>query len=184
MKIFLKTLLQRAEQEKSNPSLLREIENVFKNLPGNNCFACHPNNEFGLKLRFFADDETGEVITTLNPQRHFNGFPGILHGGIQCAVIDELAFWAMFDKVGRIGVTTRIDLRYLSPVGFDAPVEARAKVLEHEGRVVRVSAAIKGEGGKNSAKAVVTYSLPDRKTLNAILGEETLKGKFERYLEE
>ncbi len=162
----------------------REIENIFTDLPGNNCFACHPKNDMGLKLRFYADDETGEVFTTVSPRRYFNGFPGILHGGIQCAILDELAFWTMFDKVGKLGVTTRIDLRYLSPVGFDAPVEARAKVLEEEGRTVRVSAAIKNRNGKNSAKAVVTYELPDRETLDGILGKETLKGKFERYIKE
>ncbi len=162
----------------------REIENIFIDLPGNNCFACHPGNDIGLKLRFYADDETGEVFTRLSPERHFNGFPGILHGGIQCAILDELAFWTMFDKIGKFGLTTRIDLRYLSPVGFDAPVEARAKVLEEENRTVRVSAAIKSNNGKNSAKAVVTYGLPDKKTLTAILGEETLKGEFERYIKE
>ncbi|MGI9558833.1 MAG: PaaI family thioesterase [Thermodesulfobacteriota bacterium] len=162
----------------------REIENVFIDLPGNNCFACHPGNEFGLKLKFYADDETEEVFTAVSPERHFNGFPGILHGGIQCAIIDELAFWAMFDKVGKLGVTTRIDMRYLSPVGFDGPLEARAKVLEEKGRTVRVSASIKGANGRNSLKAVVTYGLPDRKTLDAILGEDTLKGKFERYVKE
>ncbi|WP_462137272.1 PaaI family thioesterase [Candidatus Mycalebacterium sp.] len=162
----------------------REIENVFIDLPGNNCFVCHPQNEFGLRLKFYADDDTDEVFTTLTPERHFNGFPGIVHGGIQCAVIDELSFWAMFDKVGKIGVTTRIDLRYLAPVGFDSPLEARAKVIERDGKTVRVSASIKGADGRDSVRAVVTYALPDRKTLNAILGEDTLKGKFERYIKE
>ncbi len=162
----------------------REIENVFTYLPGNNCFACHPENELGLKLRFYADDQSGEVFTTLTPEKHFNGFPGILHGGIQCAILDELAFWAMFDKVGKLGLTTRIDLRYLAPVGFDAPLDARAKVFEQKDRTVRVSAAIKGKNGRDSARAIVTYTLPDRKTLNSILGENTLKGKFERYIKE
>lgn len=162
----------------------REIENVFIDLPGNNCFVCHPGNKLGLRLKFFADDDTGEVFTTFVPERHFNGFPGILHGGIQCAIMDELAFWAMFDKVGKIGVTTRIDLRYLAPVGFDVPLEARAKMIEFEGGKARVSAAIKGKNGRDSARAVVTYALPDKKTLGAILGENTLKGKFERYIRE
>lgn len=160
----------------------REIENVFTDLPGNNCFACHPDNRFGLRLRFFADDDTGEVFTTLTPERHFNGFPGIVHGGIQCAVLDELAFWTMFDKVGKLGLTTRIDLRYLAPVGFDAPIEARGRVLEVDDDKARVSASIKGKDGGDLARAVVTYALPDMQTLNAILGEDTLKGKFERYV--
>jgi len=150
----------------------REIENIFADLPGNNCFACHPDNKTGLKLKFYADDETGEVFTIVRPERHFNGFPGVVHGGIQCAILDELAFWAMFDKLGKLGVTKRIDLRYLSPVGFDLPIEARAKVLESESKNVRVSAVIKHKNGGNSAKAIVTYGLADRGTLCPILGEE------------
>ena len=66
--------------------MIREIENVFVDFPDNNCFACHPHNHYGLQLKFFADDETGEVFTRVKPKGYFAGFPGILHGGIQCAL--------------------------------------------------------------------------------------------------
>ena len=87
--------------------MIREVENAFVDFPGNRCFACHPDNEHGLRLKFFADDERGEVFTKITPEHKFAGFPNILHGGIQSALLDEVAFWTMFDKLKKIGLTTK-----------------------------------------------------------------------------
>ena len=60
---------------------IREIENIFSSVPEFCCFACSPANERGLRLRFFLDEDAGEVFTTLSAPESFSGFPRILHGG-------------------------------------------------------------------------------------------------------
>ena len=57
--------------------MIREIENIFLDFPGYGCFACDPRNDKGLRLKFFADDEKGDVFTKIVPEKHLQGFPGI-----------------------------------------------------------------------------------------------------------
>ncbi len=165
--------------------MIREIENSFIDFPGNNCFACHPGNSHGLKLKFFADDEKDKVFTKIKPELHFNGFPGILHGGIQCAVVDETAYWAMFDKVKKIGLTAKIDLKYLSPVPMNVELEVSAKVKEINNRRVMVDTVITGEGSEVLTQADVLYFLPNKKVLFKVFSEDSFKkDKFRSYIME
>ena len=159
----------------------REIENVFSDFPDYNCFACGPRNEHGLRLRFFADDETGEVFTTVAPKEHFSGWPGIVHGGVQCALVDEVSFWAMFDEVRKIALTAKIEITYSKKVPSGETLDVRARVRSVEGRRVVVDSAINGAGGECLTRAAVTYFIPKRTTLAGALGEKRLGEKFPRY---
>lgn len=163
--------------------MIREIENSFIDFPGNNCFACHPGNSHGLKLKFFADDEKGKVFTKIKPELHFNGFPGILHGGIQCAIVDETAYWAMFDKVKKIGLTANINLQYLSPVPMNTELEVSAQVREVHKRKVRVDTVITTEDSEVLTQADVLYFLPNKKVVFKVFGEERFKSqRFRSYI--
>ena len=158
--------------------MIREVENSFLDFPGNNCFACHPNNSHGLKLKFFADDEKHEVFTKIQPEKHFNGFPGILHGGVQCALIDEVAYWAMFDSIKKIGLTAKIDLSYLKPVPMETELLVSGRVIKQEKRRVSVETSITGSNEEVLTKAEVLYFLPNRKALFKVFGEENFNDKF------
>ncbi len=161
--------------------MIREVENSFLDFPGNNCFACHPNNNHGLKLQFFADDEKNEVFTSIKPELHFNGFPGILHGGVQCALVDEVAYWAMFDSIKKIGLTAKIDLSYLKPVPMNTELVVSGKISNHEKRRVEVETVIKA-GEEILTKASVLYFLPNRKALFKVFGEENFNEKFLSFI--
>ena len=162
--------------------MIREVENSFIDFPGNNCFACHPNNSHGLRLKFFANDDTGEVFTKIKPETHFNGFPGILHGGIQCALLDEVAYWAMFDKIKKIGLTAKIDIEYLNPVPMDVELEVIAKVVGIQKRRVTVDTVLKAGNSEVCTKAEVLYFLPNRKVVFKVFGEGSFNEKFMSYI--
>jgi acyl-coenzyme A thioesterase PaaI-like protein len=162
--------------------MVREIENVFLDFPGYRCFACDPGNDLGLKLRFFADDEKGEVFTRIRPDEHFSGFPGILHGGIQCALVDEVAFWTMFDKLKRIGVTVRVEMDFLSPVRVSSFVEIRGKLEKVVGKRVFVDVNVLNGGKEVCTRSKVIYYLPQKEVLFGIMGRERFSGKFLKYV--
>lgn len=164
--------------------MIREIENVFIDFPDYRCFACDPRNDLGLRLRFFADDERGEVFTRIKPEGHLAGFPGILHGGVQCALVDEVAFWAMFDKLRKIGVTVKIDMDFLSAVRTSSLLEVRGKIEEIQGRRVFVNVNILDDEGRASTRARVVYYIPKRKAVFRIMGRERFKEEFLRYLDD
>lgn len=164
--------------------MIREVENSFLDFPGNNCFACHPNNNYGLRLKFYADDDKQEVFTRIKPEQHFNGFPGILHGGIQCALIDEVAYWTMFDSIKKIGLTAKIDLNFLKPVPMDTELSIIGKINTVQKRRATVETAIKDQQGEIYTKAEVLYFLPNKKALFKVFGEENFNIKFLSYIME
>lgn len=162
----------------------REVKNVFTGMPDNNCFACHPNNPSGLRLKFYADDETREVYTRIKPDRHFAGFPGILHGGIQCALVDEVAFWTMFDSIGKLGLTTRVDIQYQKAVSSGVVLEVRGKISKIRDRLVVVDAWITDEEGTECTKSRVTYYLPTRDVLFEVIGRDRFTEDLMQYIKE
>src|SRR5215213_8751067 len=54
------------------------------------CFICGLENPVGLHLHIY-ETEPGVVETTYIAPEHFQGYPGVLHGGIVGAIIDEIA---------------------------------------------------------------------------------------------
>ena len=68
---------------------MRDIRNPFLNRPGYGCFGCSPNNEQGLRMSFAEEGE--EIICSWEPDPRFAGYGGIIHGGIQATLHDEIA---------------------------------------------------------------------------------------------
>ena len=54
------------------------------------CFVCGIANPFGLGLRFYQTG-LGEVAAEVTVPEHFQGYPGIVHGGVVAAMLDEIA---------------------------------------------------------------------------------------------
>ena len=54
------------------------------------CFICGLENPVGLHLHIY-ETEPGVVETTYVAPEHFQGYPGVLHGGIVGAIIDEIS---------------------------------------------------------------------------------------------
>jgi uncharacterized protein (TIGR00369 family) len=163
--------------------MIREIENIFLDFPGYGCFACDPRNKHGLRLRFFADDEKGDVYTRTTPEHHLQGFPGILHGGIQCALVDEVAFWTMFDRHKKIALTTNIEMEFLRPVGTDSEIEVRGKIVLEDGRRIGVEVVIY-EQEKVCTRSRVDYIIPKKEVTMKVMGKERFTEKFTKYLDD
>ena len=164
--------------------MIREIENIFLDFPDYGCFACDPRNELGLRLKFFADEKKGDVFTKFTPKAHLEGFPGILHGGVQCALIDEVAFWTMFDKFQKIALTSKLDMEFLRPVEGSIELTIRGKVIEVEGRKVRVEVNLLNDKNKICTRSTVDYTITKREVTYKLIGEQRFTEKFEKYLED
>ncbi|MER3445944.1 MAG: PaaI family thioesterase [Candidatus Dadabacteria bacterium] len=164
--------------------MIREIENVFAKLQGYRCFGCDPTNDLGLRVRLFADDEKGEVFATIKPEERLSGFPGVLHGGIQCVLIDEVAFWAMFDRIKRIGVTVKIEMEFLNTVRISSHIEVRGKIDRIEGRDVFITVEILNNNNEVCTRGRVVYHIAKKETVFKVLGKERFIPEFLKYLED
>jgi acyl-coenzyme A thioesterase PaaI-like protein len=103
------------------------------------CFGCSETNPFGLALPLPHEEGIAEYVAPVRFGEHHQGGPGIVHGGIVSAALDEacgiLATWHRFPAV-----TARIFVRYRRPVPIHTELLLRAQVESTRGRRIRVRA--------------------------------------------
>lgn len=104
------------------------------------CFACGMRNDVGLKLVFRREGD--EIVTECTPEPHFQGFPGVLHGGIVVTLLDE-ALSRMATAEGRWMMTGKLEIRFrnAAPVGHRLRVSART--LASRARMLQAAAEVR-----------------------------------------
>jgi acyl-coenzyme A thioesterase PaaI-like protein len=88
-----------------------------------NCFICGVENPLGLNVKFF-DTGPGEVSAECTVPEEFQGYPGVVHGGIVAALLDEVAGRSQMGDVDnpRFMFTARLEIRYRKNVPVEKPL--------------------------------------------------------------
>lgn len=127
------------------------------------CFVCGVSNPFGLHLRFY-ETGPGEVRADVTLPEHFQGYPGITHGGIIAAMLDEVAGRAHMgagDKP-RFMFTASLKVRYRLNVPTGKPLRLEGKAGARKGRMAESSSAIYSSDGTLLADAeAILVDVPD-----------------------
>lgn len=94
------------------------------------CFLCGLENSVGLHLRF-SETAPGVVESTYTAPEHFQGYPGVLHGGIVGAIIDEVsgrAHMGSDPSAPRFMFTATLEIKYrhVVPIGRLLRIVGRA----------------------------------------------------------
>lgn len=135
---------------------MRKIHNPFLEREGYHCFGCSPEHLSGLQLSFYEDED--EIISTWEPKPQFEGYEGVLHGGIQATIMDEIASWVVYVKVKVAGVTSSMNVRYHKPVYLaDGPLTIRSRVLKMRRNLADIQVGIYNSKHELCSEAVVTY---------------------------
>ena len=127
---------------------------------GYNCFACAPNNPYGLKMEFYEDGD--DIVSLWNPHTNFQGWLNTLHGGIQATLLDEIGGWLIARKFQTSGMTTNLNVKYKRPVptGDGVAIEIRACVKETKRNFVFIEASISYNGDVCSVAEMTYYCFP------------------------
>jgi uncharacterized protein (TIGR00369 family) len=141
---------------------MSRIRNPFVGNEGYSCFACCPDNPHGLRMEFLEDGE--EVICRWQPETWFEGYTGVLHGGIQATLMDEIASWCIFVRRSTGGATQSINVNYAKPVYTKkGAVTLRATIGDVQDNVVTVEIRLfDGEGELCSEGRVAYFTYPER----------------------
>lgn len=133
--------------------------------PGSkNCFVCGRENPAGLKLNFFTLSP-GQVRAEIRLTNKYEGYPGIVHGGIIAAILDETGGRAYMDDQHPFMVTAQLNVRYRKPVPIEAPLVAHGEATERRGRVSKAHSEIRDLDGKVLAEAeLVLVDIPEEET--------------------
>jgi len=108
------------------------------------CFICGLENPVGLHLHIY-ETEPGVVETTYVAPEHFQGYPGVLHGGIVSAIIDEISGRALMgsDPMNpRFMFTARLEVKYRKNVPIGKPLKIVGKAGKAKSRSAEAWAGI------------------------------------------
>jgi len=135
---------------------MKKLSNPFTKLEGYNCFGCSPDNPIGLHLKF--TEEQNEIVSIWNPDPDFQGYFNILHGGIQAALMDEIASWTVYVKVKTAGFTSKAEFRYLKTIHIDqGPLTLRAKVKQMRRNLADIEVNLFDKTGTLCAEGMLTF---------------------------
>jgi len=118
------------------------------------CCVCGTGELSGTSVTFYVVDDTVRVDFT--PTETHRGFPGMIHGGVLSALLDETMGWAPTLKVGRFCVTGEMAIRFLRSVPIGQPVTVVARA-GRTGRVCTASAEVVDADGAVYARAEGKY---------------------------
>jgi len=134
------------------------------------CFVCGLHNPFGLQLRFF-DSAPGEVNAEITVPEQYQGYPGVVHGGIVAAMLDEVSARSqMAGDPPRFMYTAHLDIRYRKNVPVGQPLRLVGKAGANKRRIATASGAIYGPDGELLAEAeAVLVNVPEQVLASADL---------------
>lgn len=126
------------------------------------CFVCGLENPIGLRLSFYEDDDS-QVTTTWTPREEHQGYPGLLHGGITAALLDEALGRTVINRDLWV-VTAKMEIRYRNPIPIGEPLSVVAEVTRISKRIVEARGELRLSDGRIGAEANAVYvKLPDEK---------------------
>lgn len=99
------------------------------------CILCGKNNEHGLKLEFSYDNENHRAFTNVTIPKIFNGYNGVVHGGIVCALLDEANFYAC-RTLGAVTVTMTLNTKFKRPVPINTKLYLEGEVINKRSRSI------------------------------------------------
>jgi len=141
------------------------MDTIRKPLPtSDSCFICGEENPRGLRARFFTEGEW--TVLPVRPDSHLCGYPGVVHGGVIAAMLDECMGWAAARAIGRMCVTAELTVRYLHPTPAGVPLETRARCTRANRLLALTEAVLVDAQGTEYARATGKFMpLTDEETL-------------------
>ena len=112
---------------------------IDTDLHKNQCFGCGPHNPVGLKLSFKMD---GDILRTeYTPGEVFQGWPGLVHGGILGLILDEAMNNVTYHS-GITCITASMNIRLRQPVKISKKLYITAQITKRNRKLIESRASI------------------------------------------
>lgn len=119
-----------------------------KQATSTHCFVCGVQNPSGLHMHFY-NVSPGEVEANYTVSETYNGYPGIVHGGIIASMLDEtMGRVFMETDPTRFMVTAELKIRYRLPVSVNTPLRITGHRVKDSGRVGHATGEIMNHDGQ------------------------------------
>ncbi len=133
--------------ERRNKAPISLIDNDY-------CFVCGERNPISLNIPVKKSITGSSCTFTWTPGPHFQGYAGVLHGGIISTLVDEaMAYAIMGEDLCRLIVTANIKVTFLKPVPIGLPITVAAAVKNNKRNHIFAHSTVISEDGVVLAKA-------------------------------
>ena len=128
------------------------------------CFGCGQHNPIGLKLSFKRDGKTARAEFT--PDKLYQGWNGIVHGGIITCMLDEaVAHAAHLEGINCLTAKMVVNFRHPARVG--EPLIITASITRNTRRLIETEAKVSSSDGNVVAEGAATQFILEKKSDDA-----------------
>jgi len=139
------------------------------------CIGCGQDSAIGLKMRFdVAEDRSVRSRVTI-PQP-YQGWQGVVHGGVVALVLDEAMAYAA-GAHGFLGVTAELKLRFRKAVPVGEPLSVSGNVSWQRRNVFGLEASINDASGTLLASAEARFVSRGKLAPGQRLGEPQARAR-------
>ena len=103
-------------------------EQIIENHIHQNCFACGSNDGTGMGLKFYRHED-GTVFGNFFADPKYEGYSGIIHGGIVATLLDSAMTHCLLMK-DIPAFTGRLSVKYSIPIGTGTVVKVEARIVD------------------------------------------------------
>jgi acyl-coenzyme A thioesterase PaaI-like protein len=132
-----------------------QLSQVLQAVSQSDCVVCGSNHPHGLRIRYELHQD-GTVSAKWAPTTDWEGFRGIVHGGIISTVLDEAMSKAVAATQGE-ALTAELRVRYRHHVEPGEDLYIRGWVVERRKRLIRTEATLATADGHERARAWGTF---------------------------
>ncbi len=132
------------------------------------CFLCGRDNPASLRVRWTNDRESRRVRAVVTVAEEYNGYPGIVHGGVVAALLDETAGRALMvdGDYDRLWVTVKLEVAYRRPTPTRVPLTVTGWVERDDARRSLAAAEIRLADGELTASCRAVIARPPEHMLD------------------
>lgn len=127
-----------------------------------NCFVCGEGNEKGMHVHFSYVAEHCRVFAETTVDEAWQGFSGIVHGGILAALLDDAMWHALWYEIRVMTMTAEIHVRYHKPARIGLPLTVMGSATETRRRLARAEARIEQQNAVVATAQAVFLPTKDR----------------------
>ncbi|MCP5095006.1 MAG: PaaI family thioesterase [Chloroflexi bacterium] len=122
------------------------------------CFVCGRSNPRGLYMQFFDNGEN-EVWSNYTVDEMYQGYPGVVHGGVVAAMLDEVvARVSMIADHHHFMMSVKLAVKYRHPVPTETPLKIVGRIVRLRGRLGKAVGEVLLPDGTISAEAEMTLA--------------------------
>jgi len=130
------------------------------------CFVCGDQNIIGLQAKFYFDGS--RATTEYTAERKFEGYAGILHGGITAALLDEVMIKALLAE-DIFAMTVELAIRFHKAVSIGERLLLEGNLTHHDGRLYLTAGKATLENGEIVASATGKYLRVRREIMTKLM---------------